>query len=66
MTKVVEVKQLDKLQGAGGKTYNVRRVTDFTNTQTNRRSTLTILSMELDNELKSTYFTQNWLSTGKE
>ncbi len=66
MTKVVEVKQLDKLQGASGKTYNLRKVTDFTNTQTNRRSTLTILSMELDNELKSTYFTQNWLSTGKE
>jgi hypothetical protein len=32
---------------------------------TGHRSVLTILSMELDKELKATYFSQNWLSTGK-
>lgn len=65
MVKKMEVTKLEQLVGVSGKKYNLRKVAEITNMQTGRRSVLTILSMELDKELKSTYFSQNWLSTGK-
>ncbi len=65
MTKTLEVVKLTSLKGASGKTHNLRQVTESTNLVTGRKSVLTILSMELDKSLKSSYFTQQWLSTGK-
>lgn len=65
LVKKMEVTKLEQLTGVSGKKYNLRKVAEITNMQTGRRSVLTILSMELDKELKATYFSQNWLSTGK-
>ena len=65
LIKKMEVTKLEPLVGATGKKHNLRRVTEITNMLTGHRSVLTILSMELDKELKATYFSQNWLSTGK-
>ena len=65
LVKRMEVTKLEQLVGATGKKHNLRRVAEITNMLTGRRSVLTIISMELDKELKATYFSQNWLSTGK-
>ncbi len=65
MTKKMDVMKLEVLTGAKGVKHNLRKIAEITNMATGRSSVLTILSMELDRELKATYFSQNWLSTGK-
>jgi len=65
MTKIMEIKELATVNGTKGLVHNTRKVTEVINLVTNRRSVLTILNQELDNELKPTYFTQQWLSSGK-
>lgn len=65
MTKTMEVTSLSSVTGATGKKHNLRQVAETVNLVTGRRSVLTVLSMECDKSLKDSYFTQQWLSTGK-
>lgn len=65
MTKVMEIKKLGEITGKTGKKHYTRMVTTMTNMKTGRSSTLSLLNQILDDPLKDSYFTQNWLSTGK-
>ena len=65
MTKTMEIKELAVIVGANGVKHYTRKQTEIINLATNRRSVLTLLNQELDNEVSPKYFVQSWLSTGK-
>jgi hypothetical protein len=65
LVKTMEIKKLVPEQGKTGKTHQCRLVTEMSNAKTGRKSVLTIKNQVLDEQVKDGYFSQNWLSTGK-
>ena len=64
--KTMTIKKLGTITGKSGTKHYTRLVTEMLNLKTNRSSVITIQKQILDEPLKDSYFTQNWLSTGKD
>ncbi|MBQ9281170.1 MAG: outer membrane lipoprotein-sorting protein [Treponema sp.] len=65
MIKLYECLKIDMVKGVTGIEYPLRRSNCITNLETGRKTFATVKDFVFDEEISDTYFTQNWLVTGK-
>ena len=65
MIKLYECLKIEMVKGVTGIEYPLRRSNCITNLITGRKTTATVKDYVFDEEISDTYFTQNWLVTGK-
>ncbi|MBQ3670061.1 MAG: outer membrane lipoprotein-sorting protein [Treponema sp.] len=67
LMKTMEIKKLVPIQGKMNRKHWCRQVCEMSNKRTGRYSVITVKNQILDDAstVKDGYFTQNWLSTGK-
>ncbi len=63
--KLYECEKLEMVKGSTGIEYPLRRSNMFTNMITGRKSRIMVKDFKFDEKISDTYFTQNWLQTGK-
>ncbi|WP_407426812.1 outer membrane lipoprotein-sorting protein [Treponema sp.] len=65
MIKTYECLKIDMVKGITGIEYPLRRVSCVSNLVTGRKTVITVKDFVFDDVISSSYFTQNWLVTGK-
>lgn len=65
MIKLYEVEKLEMVKGVTGIEYPLRRQNLTSNLVTGRKTRITVIEFKFDDPISSSYFTQNWLQTGK-
>jgi hypothetical protein len=65
MIKVAELLDHGEVMGETGKKYQLRKCQTMTNLVTGHTTKVTVAKIKLDAPISDTYFTQNWLNTGK-
>lgn len=65
MIKLYECLKIDMVKGATGIEYPLRRSNCITNLVTGRKTFATVKDFVFDEVISDSYFTQNWLVTGK-
>ncbi len=67
--KLMKIRSIEKIgyikSQANDTMYTIRMANRLENVQTKHATTVTVKQAEYDGKVKETYFTQNWLNTGK-
>ncbi|MBQ0051210.1 MAG: outer membrane lipoprotein-sorting protein [Treponema sp.] len=65
LIKLYQVEKLEMVKGVTGIEYPLRRQNLVTNLVTNRKTRIKVTDFKFDDPISNSYFTQNWIQTGK-
>ncbi len=63
--KIYTIEKIANVKGATGKDYVLRQVNRIENINTKHTTICSVKKVVFDEKIKESYFTQNWLNTGK-